>query len=210
MSDLPDPSRLTVGDVAEALRVIEATRFSGVGVEVAYDLRWRACLAKSPEYAALCTWCETNLGLEMSPETLKIVISRLAKNLHKPFNVVRSLPLATALKELDAALGGGSEEDRETNQGKGKPRKPAGPLTVDALTPTAWTLLECLVELRATKSSKAVTRSLIAKNAKVGNADSSNVRNAFKSLRKLGLIEAQRSVGTWATPAGVDAVKRRK
>jgi hypothetical protein len=83
-------------------------------------------------------------------------------------------------------------------------------LTLDNLTRTTWKLLRALRDLEAFDAETAVSRDQIVSRAKIGNANSKNVRDAFKSLRALGLIETRRNVGTWLTRAGLDALKTRR
>jgi hypothetical protein len=111
MSELPDPNRLTVGDVAEALRFIDATWHQPY---TTHYMTLINVLKASPDYEKLCDLCQATLGFDLRADSIKALISWLAMKLRQPFDVVRSIPLTDAVKMLDddaapagpAALGG--------------------------------------------------------------------------------------------------------
>jgi hypothetical protein len=217
MSGLPDPAKLTIGNVADALRYIDRFGWGGQMVmpsQIQDNVRqYRERLSASPEYGRLADWVELNLGVAISSDAVDQVIARLKAITRQPINFVRSMSVTDALEVLDAPspADGGRREASKARKGQGKTGKTADPRSVDDLTPTAWRLLRALLKIGAIDAGTARSRSQIVEEAgDVGNADSRNVRDAFTMLGKLGLVATQRHVGTWLTQAGLDAARRRR
>jgi hypothetical protein len=69
----------------------------------------------------------------------------------------------------------------------------------DHLTPNDWKLLRAMKRLGAIDSEHAASREKITKNAGTGNLDSKHNRETFDRLKRMGLIDAARRVGSWLT-----------
>jgi hypothetical protein len=205
MSEAPDPSRLTIGDVAEALAFIQRAWHLPINplipdpCETQRD-RLKAC----PEYGRLCQWCEANLGREMSSDTMQAVISRLAVELRKPFAEVRSISLADALVIL-AATGDGRPKAGEKDE---KERKPADP----PLSEDQQFLLIAAYELSAFDSDSRQTAAKIVVRAKSKHADPANVKRSLSDLVHKELLHSKpsRGGGYWLTSEAMERAKRLK
>jgi hypothetical protein len=212
MSDLPDTTELTVGDVEDALRDIKAMRFLSHSTR---DLRLLAVLKASHDYPLLCDWCEANLGVQLSADTIGTVIGRLATMLHKPFAVVRTIPLADAVRLLgdaapdyDSAEGGtknktekkatGSKERQQSDAGTEPPKA----LTLDDLTKTA----------RDTgRDTNTRVKEQLERNP---NATSVDIRKTTglsdKTVRRSKAWREHRKGHAQKNPKSVDALDRRR
>jgi hypothetical protein len=87
----------------------------------------------------------------------------------------------------------------------GMPRRAKG--TTETLTPNDWKLIRAMKDVGAVDSEHAASRDEITKRARTGNADSKHNQESFDRLKRLGLINAARRVGSWLTANGMAAVK---
>jgi hypothetical protein len=116
--------------------------------------------------------------------------------------------------------GKGKTTGSNARQAAGSDEQEPKVLTLDNLTPTAWNLLRAMLKAKAKDPGTAKTREEIvavagtgnakSKKDRPGNANSKNVRDAFRAMKELKLIGTEKNVGTWLTEAGLDALKSRR